>query len=526
MSFLDKAKSFFNRIFGRDNTDYIKFLEEALPQEMQEVPEATQEPIEEEPINIELPENEIVSISDEILDTNSKASKEKLKHNLKVLMQEAKEKGKIDKFMIIREDDFFPHDWEWRVLSKETNWEKEVNSLSIAIKRAYAMRQAGLDEYNDLFGMKVPRATNNEIYEAMKNVDRNLGAVLAPSRFRSTKHFTVNTPLEVTGDYNFVDTDRDYIVIDNMQNFLDSGYAYSVGYKDAYLDVSHESLPISEQAVVLINDENYERIMADEKVASELAQRRVIRYKGDTTLAIDMALSEMGVLPSRIGSDYANYDMAIQNILESSMRCLARDNNLFFEKSHAGSLTPEGGHFSNYYDDKNKDYQKAFGEFVGFLRQKFPEHEELFPDYKVSFSGTESEKIVDKLGVDSLLEAIGEYNEKAAEKAKQNLEQYKEDRKSITPIIHEQFTQTIALINDLYKNRDIFQSLDERVQMEEAIQGFLQGDTVIEQQKSAKRVYELVKARELNKSEVTNEETQEIKMQDNKRQEGPTPIEH
>ena len=29
---------------------------------------------------------------------------------------------------------------------------------------------------------------------------RQLGNILLPSRFRSTKHFTVNTPLEVTGN--------------------------------------------------------------------------------------------------------------------------------------------------------------------------------------------------------------------------------------------------------------------------------------------------------------------------------------
>ena len=43
---------------------------------------------------IELPEDELVSFSDEILDTNSRETIEKFKHNLEILRKRAKEKEK------------------------------------------------------------------------------------------------------------------------------------------------------------------------------------------------------------------------------------------------------------------------------------------------------------------------------------------------------------------------------------------------------------------------------------------------
>ena len=78
---------------------------------------------------------EIVQITtDGILDTHSQEALEKFKHNLEVLIKKAKENKKIDHFMIIRDDDFFPYDWEWRVSSKETSFEKVNIPFSIELK--------------------------------------------------------------------------------------------------------------------------------------------------------------------------------------------------------------------------------------------------------------------------------------------------------------------------------------------------------------------------------------------------------
>lgn len=485
-------KGLYNGTF-KENNDNIETSSKTNSKErkhLQEIDETYQP--------MELPEDELVTFSDEVLDTNSKESIEKFKHNLDILMKRAKEKGKVDKFMLIREDDFFPDGWEWRVLSKNTNLEKVSTSLSYELRKTYALEQKGINPYNEIMGMNIPNKAYEQSIQAMSNVDKTLGNILLPSRFRSTKHFTVNTPLEVTGNYNSVQTNRDYVFIDNINEFLASGYGYSISYHDAYLDISHESLPISTGAIVLIRDENFDRIMSDEKVASQLVQRKIVRYKGDTDIAINMILTEKGALPSQVSTKYADYNDEIRTILDSSIRELAEKNNLFFDKSHGGQLQLDGGgHFSSYYDDKNQDYEQALNEFIKFLKQKFPEHEELFPSHLV-LTESISQKIVKHIGTTKLLQAIDEYNELASKRIEKTLEKYKEDRKNITPEIHQKFIETIHLINDFYKTHTECESLEQ----EEAIQKFLQGDTVKKQLQAAETVCELLASKNQNKSQT------------------------
>lgn len=445
----------------------------------------------------QLQTNEILPFTEEVLDTESADSVAKLQHNLQLLISQAKEKGKVDKFMLIREDDFFPEDWKWSVLSKDTNLEKETTSLSFELRKMRAMEESGIEPFKELMGMKVPTIlSNDEMMKALSKVDKTYGNVLLPSRFRSTKHFTVNTPLGVTGDYNAVETDRDFIIIDDMSQFLKSEYGYSVSYHDAYLDVSHEGLPISENAVVLINDENYERIMSDEKRAKQLAERRVVRFKGDETVAIDMVLTEMGALPSRIGSRYAQYDNEISTILDDSIKNLAEENGLFHDKSHAG----RNGHFSSYYDDKNQDYNKSLQEFIGFLRDKFKDNPELFPE-GLRLTESTSEKILETLGTKAVSDAIEEFNTMVSTRFEKTSADYKKERASITPEVHKQFVQTIHQINDFYKTDPQYESYEARVQTEEAIRKFIQSSTVAEQLEAGKAVAELLPTREVSKEQ-------------------------
>ena len=292
--------------------------------------------------------------------------------------------------------------------------------------------------------------------------------------------------------------------IDDINEFLASEYGYSIAYHDAYLDISHESLPISTGAIVLIEDENYDRIMSDEKIASQLVQRKIVRFKGDTDIAINMILTEKGALPSQVSAKYADYDDEIRTILDSSIRELAEKNNLFFDKSHGCQLQLDGGgHFSSYYDDKNQDYEQALNEFIKFLKQKFPEHEELLLEH-LKLTEKTSQEIVKHIGTTKLLQAIDEYNELASKRIEKTLEEYKEDRKNITPEIHQKFVETIHLINDFYKTHTECESLEQ----EEAIQKFLQGDTVKEQLQAAETVCELLASKNQNKSEtVTTSKT-------------------
>ena len=80
------------------------------------------------------------------------------------------------------------------------------------------------------------------------------------------------------------------------------------------------------------------------------------------------------------------------------------------------------------------------------------------------------------------------------------MEEYKKDRQTITPEIHQQFVDTVALINDFYKTDINYKSYEEKIQIENAIQKFFQGDTVREQLEAAKSVVELLPQQNLDLS--------------------------
>ena len=148
-----------------------------------------------------------------------------------------------------------------------------------------------------------------------------------------------------------------------------------------------------------------------------------------------------------------------------------------------------------------RDYQR---EMQQHLREKFPEKEELFPEY-LRFTESTSQDIIQALGTTAVLDAIDEYNELAKNKANESLEKYKEDRKNITPEVHDKFVSTIALINNFYKGDKKFEDYDDRLKTEESIQRFLQSSTVEEQLEAAGTVWKLLPSRAIQRENTTIE---------------------
>ncbi len=420
-----------------------------------------------------------------ILDTSSQENIEKFKNNLKYLIEKAKKSGKIDKFMIIRDDNFFPYDWKWRVSSKDTGYEKVLTTFCFELKRQYALQKIGIN--TNINGINIP-INQDKIHEAMSNIDENFGKIDLPVAFRSTKHFTINTPLEATFNYNAVEANRNFTIIDNIDSFIKSGYGYSIAYRDAYLDVSHEELPISSEAIVLIEKNKYQDIIKNPTIASELAMRKVIVYTGEEHLAINMILSELGVLPSQVGNIYATYDEEINKILEESIQKLASDNNILYKKSHGGP----NGHFTDYYDKKNNEINNEISNFVNFLRIEFPETASLITEKGIQ-DRSYCNKIIQIIGIERLISAINKYNYNVENNFNTRLENYKLERNNITPEISSIFKLTVNRISDYYKNNEgTFYSFEMQEQIEENIRRFFQENKVQEQLSAAKSLWKIL----------------------------------
>lgn len=439
-------------------------------------------------------EEEVSFVSDTItgisensfLDTTSSLAIAKYKNNLRLLTLEAKTKGKVDQFRIIRDDDFFPNDWEWRVGSQNTNLEIERTIISFALKQMIAYRNMGLDFKSDFLIPVSEEKLNAEIAK----LDANLGAILSPVRFRSTKHFTVNTPLSYTGEYNSVEAGRMFTVIDTMDNFLSSGYAYTADYRDAYLDVTHESLKISERAIVLIAKDKYQSVINNPEIAKQLQDRKVIIYCGDEAVAINMVLSENGVLPARPGNKYMIYDNDIRDILENSMKDLCASYNIQYAKGH-GNLFGKGGHFTDLYDGYNHDYESSRENFLAFLLQTFPQAKGKI-NSNVLRDINAAEELVKLVGIEPLLSAIENYNQITQLEFNKNYQKYKDDRSSITTEISQIFQKTVKFIDDFYLNEyENTLSFENNQYFKKIVRLFFHSNTVDEQLLAANQISQM-----------------------------------
>lgn len=408
-------------------------------------------------------------ISDKnFIDATLESNITKYEENLRELVSRL-DSGELN-LSLVRNDDFLPDDGVWRVNSKYTCGEYNVGNLSMVIKEVLASRKV----LGNLPFM-IP-GKEKEIFEEMKNIDYRVGAMYLPVKFRSTKHFTVNTPLMYTGDYNAVKADRKYTVIDSASNFLNSGYAYSLSGHDAYLDVAHEGLNISDDAVVLVDEEEYKRV----KTEPIFKKYRFVRYKGDLSTAINMILSERGCLPLKPGMGFG-YNNETEDKIVSKLKETCLNNGLLYDQSHGSYYG--NGHFTDYVDSENSDYYLAYCEFCNYLINKFP---------TVNFNSIRNRMacydIINSVNIHRLIEAIRGYNEYSIRRMNETHEYYVEDRKSITPEISLLFKTTLNNIKSytsVYGNNFSQYLLD-------SIKGFFYSGSVSEQVGYANEVNEIL----------------------------------
>lgn len=378
---------------------------------------------------------ELQSISNNnIIDTTSDINIEKYKENLSKLIEQSKEKRQLDKFVIIRNDDFFPENYEWRVNSRYTNGEYR-NLIRYTAPKDEPIKKSFFDI---IFKRK-----SKEKEEVKEDVNQEEILMLYyPVEFRSTKHFTVNTALGMTGEYNLVDSNRKFTIIDDIDNFLNSGYAYSLSEKDAYLDITHEPLKISEGAMILISIDTYNEIKDDKEMMENLSKRKFYVYKGELSLAINMLLSENGILPFR--SEY-QYDEETKGIIETSLRRLCVDYNLEYARPHGMA-----GHFTSYIDQYDYSSKQVIREFVEYIN-KYLGTDLIDMSRLTLYKESAWSEYIEEIGLNKFKQILDEFNKIQEKKLIDRKKEYMENRKGITPEISKLFKDTISLIKE-YEN--------------------------------------------------------------------------
>ena len=201
-------------------------------------------------------------IDTKIIDTTDTKTRENFYNNLKRLIEIEEDPNKefIDELVTLRSVDNYPYESKWVCGSVYTDGEYRL----IAKYDKNAVRN------------EIPKKRSIFSFFGSKKVDEIREPELeplylyTPVRFFSTKHFTINTALGTTLEWNNMNPNMNFVIIDDMDNFLESGYGYSLADKDAYCDVTHEPLPISKNSITVFTLDTYNRIKDDKELMERI----------------------------------------------------------------------------------------------------------------------------------------------------------------------------------------------------------------------------------------------------------------
>lgn len=476
----------FNGLFGRARNDVAN----TMRQSWDDLSKATTWDTLGEP---DLGANEVTAIPEKLeqleiggfIDTENPETIQKYKDNLNYLADEIKNSGRQDKFMLIREDDNFPYGYKWELSSASTQVEAIKNPLTTAIRREIARSNHPESQSQSIgIGFMVPGLNDDsaQISEEASKLDPSVGVIYGPAHFRSTKHFTINTALGHTGSYNQVESNRNFTIIDTIDNFENSPYRYSLAYEDAYVDATHEQLEISEGATVLMSKERYEELKDNQELMDEIAKRKLVLYSGDESTAINMYLTELGIFPNNVGWNYHDYDQELVGILDDSIKKLAVETDTPYGLGH-GNINDAGGHFSSFFDDQNQDYYDWERGFLTILSNKFPDSKyalRVMSDYSAA------EYFVAEAGLENVMTAIKEINDNYFNKVDAERQRYDKERASLSNEDKQLMRNTVRRICDYFKNTDNYSA--SRSEIYGPIQTFYQAKEVQAQIEAARQI--------------------------------------
>ena len=384
-------------------------------------------------------------VEDNIIDTTNPINIEKYKRNLSKLIAEAKKNRKVSKFFLIRNDAFFPDEFKWKINSKDTNGEYRSFAY-VPIEEEPKKKSAhGFKSIISLFFEKKPPKS-----QSISKIEKFF--LYFPVKFRITKHFTINTALGLElSDNPGVDPNRPFTIIDDIDNFLQSGYGFSIAGRDAYLDVAHEPLEISKNAILLISVDEYNKIKDTESIKKWVSsKRRLIVYKGDLTLAINMLLTEKGALPTKTKDN--SHDQETQDIIEKSFLELCAKYELEYGTFH------HGDHFSGYVEQYEKSEENLMKNFIAYINNELGVS--LIANNNPS--NFEWNQYIKTIGIERFKDMLEKFNNRTKDAIEKNKEKYKKDRENITPEISNLFKDTVNLIKKESHNLN-FQVADDEL---------------------------------------------------------------
>ncbi len=209
-----------------------------------------------------------------LIDTTNQTEMEKYEILKEKLILEKKEKGNYtaDDIVLVRVTDHLP-----------------ANGIILSISNVPFVAKM-----NDLSFEAIDSILEEQglSWEERKGMAR--GITPLSTQYRSSIHFCLNGVVSSHLQGNF--EGNPFVIIEPFKEHEKDDNILAVRGEDTYFK---DGLALSNNAVVLVN-ENY----AEKVLNSEMAESKVIFYRGEQGKAIEAVLINMGIVPEIIGKDY------------------------------------------------------------------------------------------------------------------------------------------------------------------------------------------------------------------------------
>lgn len=118
--------------------------------------------------------------------------------------------------------------------------------------------------------------------------------------YRDTKHFTINS-LSSNISELFMPTitfnDRPIIIIEPMKEKIDNGLLVNLNPIDTFFNLHNTYMEVSKNAVFLISEDKFKDMKDNDEYKKMLGKHNIYLFKGDPSVACDVALLNLGILP-------------------------------------------------------------------------------------------------------------------------------------------------------------------------------------------------------------------------------------
>lgn len=220
-----------------------------------------------------------------LVDTSDEKQIREYEKNKENLQSQIRNKGySINDFVLVRTTNFLEQDHILRAICK-VPFVVHINSVPASAIFDILKEQTNVNIYDE------------EEYEKFKKLVQTYTPL--SSQYRSTIHFTLNGLVSNHSKGTF--DNQNFIIIDRLNQHLGKDDFRSIRMEDTFI---YGQMPLSNDAIILINEEKYEQLIQQHPWISTY---NIILYKGNEKTAVEMVLTNMGIVAENIETHSAEY---------------------------------------------------------------------------------------------------------------------------------------------------------------------------------------------------------------------------